>query len=158
MVTTTGPTSTTDTADTSWMVWTTVGLGVIWVAILLISLFAPDLVSGTEQEHLPLAAFVTWLWGFVATGGLLWGMSRLRGDATLRAVWIGLAVAVAVIWGVATALSVWLPVIQTGTDPTQLPLGALLAPVGAAVLTVLAGVVAGIFSRQPQGPPGSTRP
>lgn len=149
MATTTGPTSTMDAADASWMAWTTVGLGTIWVAILLISLFAPDLVSGSEQEHLPLAAFVTWLWGLVATGGLLWGMGRLRGNAAHRPVWIGVAVAVAVVWGLATALSIWLPVFETGTDPTQLPLGALLAPVGAAVLTVLTGVVAGIFSRQP---------
>jgi hypothetical protein len=36
------------TADLSWMLWTAIGIGGIWVAVLLISLFAPDLVSGSE--------------------------------------------------------------------------------------------------------------
>jgi hypothetical protein len=38
------------------MLWTAIGIAGIWVAVLLISLFAPDLVSGSEQEHLPVAA------------------------------------------------------------------------------------------------------
>ena len=42
-----------------------------------------------------------------------------------------------------------LPALETGSDPTQLPLAALVAPLGAAVLTTLASVVAGIFSRPP---------
>src|SRR5215204_4251098 len=50
------------TADPSWMLWTAIGIGGIWVGVLLISLFAPDLVSGSEQQHLPLAAFTTWFW------------------------------------------------------------------------------------------------
>jgi hypothetical protein len=33
------------TADLSWMLWTTIGIGGIWVAVLLLSLLAPDLVS-----------------------------------------------------------------------------------------------------------------
>ena len=40
------------TADLSWMLWTAVGIGGIWVAVLLLSLLAPDLVSGSEQDHL----------------------------------------------------------------------------------------------------------
>jgi hypothetical protein len=137
------------TADGSWMVWTTVGLAAIWLAVLLISLFAPDLVSGSQHEHLPLAAFGTWLWGVVATIGLLWGQGRLRGDALRRPLWTGLSVTVVVIWAVATALSLTLPVFRTGSDPTELPLGALVAPMGAAALTVLAAVVTGVFSRGP---------
>jgi hypothetical protein len=50
------------TADLSWVVWTAIGIGAIWVAFLLISLFAPDLVSGAQQEHLPVAAFMAWAW------------------------------------------------------------------------------------------------
>jgi hypothetical protein len=34
------------TADLSWMLWTAIGIGGIWVAVLLISVLAPDLVSG----------------------------------------------------------------------------------------------------------------
>jgi hypothetical protein len=55
------------TADTSWMLWTAVGIGGIWTAVLLLSLLAPDLVSGSKQEHLPVAAFTTWFWGGVGT-------------------------------------------------------------------------------------------
>jgi hypothetical protein len=34
------------TADLSWMLWTAIGIGGISVAVLLISVLAPDLVSG----------------------------------------------------------------------------------------------------------------
>jgi hypothetical protein len=57
------------------MLWTAIGIGGIWIAVLLISLLAPDLVSGSEQQHLPVAAFTTWLWGGVGTLVLLWAMA-----------------------------------------------------------------------------------
>jgi hypothetical protein len=66
------------TADLSWMLWTAIGIGGIWVAVLLLSLLAPDLVSGSEQDHLPVAAFTTWFWGGVGTLVFLWVMGRLR--------------------------------------------------------------------------------
>jgi hypothetical protein len=64
------------------MAWTAAGIAGIWVAVALITIFAPDMVSGSEQEHLRVAAFVTWIWGLVATGAFLWTMGRLRGNAT----------------------------------------------------------------------------
>jgi hypothetical protein len=39
----------TTTADLSWMLWTAIGIGGIWIAVLLISLLAPDMVTGSEQ-------------------------------------------------------------------------------------------------------------
>jgi hypothetical protein len=136
-------------AEGSWMAWSVGGLAGIWTAVVLISVFAPDLVSGSEQEHLPLAAFTTWLWGLVATGGFLWVMARLRGSASRRPIWIGLAVATLTVWLVATILSLALPVVETGSDPTRVPIAAMVIPVAAAVLTILAGVIAGVFSRPP---------
>jgi hypothetical protein len=62
---------------------------------------------------------------------------------------VGLTVAVLVIWVVATILALTLPVFVTGSDPTRLPLGALFAPIGAAMLTALAGVVTAVFRRGP---------
>lgn len=138
-----------DTADRQWMAWTLIGLAVIWVGVLVISVAAPDLVSGSQQEHLPLAMFLTWIWGLVASIGFLWGMSKLRGAASRRPLWIGLAVSVAVIWGVAAVVSVALPTWETGSDPTRLPVWALAAPIAAALITTLASVVAGIFSQSP---------
>ena len=46
------------TADGSWVLWTVAGIVGIWVAVALISLFAPDMVTGSEQQHLavPVAA------------------------------------------------------------------------------------------------------
>jgi hypothetical protein len=55
-----------------------------------------------------------------------------------------------VLWLVATILSTTLPVVETGTDPTRLPVGAMVAPLAATVLTVLAGTTAGVFARTPE--------
>jgi hypothetical protein len=136
-------------ADQSWMLWTAIGIGGIWVAVLLLSLLAPDLVSGSEQEHLPVAAFTTWFWGGVGTLVLLWMMGRLRGSAKRRPIWIGLSMVTLGIWAVATILGITLPVIETGTDPTRIPLAAIFAPIAAAMLTALAGVVAKVFGSAP---------
>jgi hypothetical protein len=133
------------TTDLSWMLWAAIGIGGIWVAVLLISLLAPDLVSGSQQEHLPVAAFTTWFWGGVGTMVLLWAMGRLRGSARWQPIWIGLSVVTLGIWALATILAITLPVMVTGTDPTRIPFAALFAPVAAAMLTALAGAVATVF-------------
>jgi hypothetical protein len=133
------------TAELSWMLWTAVGIGGIWVAVLLLSLLAPDLVSGSQQEHLPIAAFTSWFWGGIATVVLLWAMSRLRGHASWQPIWVGLSLATLGIWAVATILGITLPVMVTGTDPTRIPFAAIVAPAAAAMLTALAGAVATAF-------------
>jgi len=135
----------TTTADLSWMLWTVIGIGGIWIAVLLISLLAPDLVSGSEQQHLPVAAFTAWIWGVIGTLVLLWAMGRLRGRARRQPIWIGLPVATLGIWAVATILAITLPVMVTGTDPTRIPFAALFAPAAAAMLTALAGAIARVF-------------
>lgn len=137
-------------ADGSWMVWSVGALAGIWIAVALISALSPDLVSGSEQEHLPVAAFTAWLWGLVATGGFLWAMGKLRGSASRRPIWIGLAVATLTVWLVATILSIALPVVETGSDPTRIPVAAIVTPMAAAGLTVLASIIAGVMSRPPQ--------
>jgi hypothetical protein len=60
------------------------------------------------------------------------------------------AVATIAIWGVATVLSIALPVYVTGSDPTRLPIGAMVSPVAAALLTTLGGIAAGVLSRPPE--------
>lgn len=137
------------TADGSWMLWTAIGIGGIWVAVLLISLLAPDLVSGSEQEHLPVAAFTTWFWGGVGTLVFLWAMGRLRGEAGWRLTWVGLSVVTLALWALATILAITLPVVETGSDPTQIPFAAFFAPVAAAMLTAIAGAVTSVFRRGP---------
>ena len=39
------------------MAWTAGGIAGIWVAVAAISLLAPDMVTGSEQQHMPVAAF-----------------------------------------------------------------------------------------------------
>lgn len=99
-----------ETADGSWMLWTSLGISGIWVAVV---------------------------------------MGKLRGDATWRSTWIGLSVVTLVLWGLATVLSISLPVVETGSDPTELPMAAFFAPTAATVLTGLAGVVISVFRRGP---------
>jgi hypothetical protein len=140
------------TADGSWMLWTVVGLVGIWVAVGAISLFAPDMVTGSEQQHLAVAALSTWVWGVVGTGAFFWAMGGLRGRAAAQPVWIGLGVATLVVWLVATVLSITLPVAETGSDPTRLPIGAMISPIAAALLTGLAGITARVFSTLPTTP------
>jgi hypothetical protein len=137
-------------ADGSWMAWTAGGIAGIWVAVLLISLLSPDMVTGSEQQHMPVAAFGAWMWGLLATVGFLWVMGRLRGNAERRPIWTGVAVATLGVWALATILSIALPVFETGSDPTRIPVAAIVTPMAAAVFTALAGVVAGIFARPPQ--------
>jgi len=136
------------TADGSWMLWTAVGIGGIWVAVLLISLFAPDLVSGSEQQHLPIAAFTTWFWGGVGTVVFLWTMGKVRGAASRRPTWIGLSVTTLAVWTVATILGIAAPVFVTGSDPTRIPVAAFVAPAVAATLTAFAGIIANVFERR----------
>jgi hypothetical protein len=143
-------------ADGSWMAWSAAAITGLWSAVTVISLFAPDMVTGSEQEHLPVAAFTTWLWGLVSTGGFIWAMGKLRGNAKRRPIWIGLAAATLIVWLVAMILSLSLPVVETGSDPTRIPIGALVAPIAATVLTVLAGITAGVFSRPPEDATGVT--
>jgi hypothetical protein len=131
------------------MLWTAIGIGGIWVAVLLLSLLAPDLVSGSEQEHLPVAALATWLWGGVGTVVFVLAMGRLRGSASWRPIWIGLSMTTLAIWALATVLGIALPVVETGSDPTRIPLAAILAPIAAVMLTALAGALATVFGTGP---------
>lgn len=131
------------------MLWTAIGIGGIWVAVVLISLLSPDMVSGSEQEHLKVAAFATWFWGGVGTLVFLWAMGRLRGDAMWRPTWVGLSIVTLGIWALATVIAIALPVVETGSDPTQIPLGAIVGPVAAAMLTAIAGAVTSVFRRGP---------
>ena len=127
---------------------TTVAQGIgtlagIWGAVLVISLFAPDLVSGSEQQHLPIAAFGTWLWGAAASRSVVTTLLRLDDEPGRL-----LAGFVAATWTIAAVVAVFGPQMVTGSDPTRLPIAALLAPVAASVLTMGACETASAFASQ----------
>lgn len=138
------------TADGSWMMWTATGVAGIWLAVILITLFAPDMITGSQQEHMKVAAFATWLWGLIASTVFLKGMGKLRGTPSRQPIWSGLAVATVAIWVLAAIVAIAAPRAVTGTDPTQIPVAAMFAPVAATVLTWLAGTAARVFATVPQ--------
>jgi hypothetical protein len=53
-------------------------------------------------------------------------MARLRGSAWRQPIWVGLAVATLTVWLVATIPSLALPVVETGSDPTRIPIAAMV--------------------------------
>jgi hypothetical protein len=111
----------------------------LWVSVAAISVFAPDLISGTEQEHVPIAAITTWLWGTVATGFVLFATAFPTHDQTVR--W-GLTIVVLGIWGAVAAASIFAPSIVSGTDPATVPIAALIGPVAGAIATGFACLAA----------------
>jgi len=127
---------------------TAVAVVSIWLAVGLAAIFAPDLVTGSQQEHIPIAAFGDWLWGGIATALVLLAASRRVGGA-MRPLWAGMAVAVGGIWLVVLLASVFSPQIVTGTDPTRIPIGAIVSPVAGAIATAFVSVfVAGSAGRE----------
>jgi hypothetical protein len=105
----------------------------IWLAIAVVSVFAPDLVSGSEQQHLPLAAITAWIWGIVATGYLALSAAVSSNDEPDS--WRSLTLVIGLIWSVAAIVSVFGPDLVTGSDPTRVPLAALIAPPAAGLAT-----------------------
>ena len=115
-----------------------IAVGGIWAAVAAISLLSPDMVSGSEQQHMPVAAFATWIWGAVATYGMTRYWVAARRDPERGQLHRQLSVAVAGLWLVAAAIAVLGPVMVTGSDPTRIPFCAMFAPIVATVLTFLA--------------------
>ena len=111
------------------------GLGAIWVAVAVISVFAPDSVSGTEQDHVPVAAIITWLWGLVASRTFLGVLFAHRGHPERVRDLRFLAGGVVLVWVGAAVVGGFGPEVVTGSDPTRIPVAAILAPIGAMVLT-----------------------
>ncbi len=112
-------------------------LGAIWAAVVAISVFAPDLVSGSEHQHLPVAAFGTWIWGAVSTFIVLAALLRREQGVGPQPAYV-----VAAVWVAAAVVSIAAPSMVTGSDPTRPPIASLVAPVAATVLTGLCGATA----------------
>lgn len=104
------------------------------MATLLFSIFAPDLVSGSQQEHLPIAGLTAWPWAAAATGYVLMA-TRVRDASDDPSVWLGFELSVVVIWAVVALAGIFAPELVTGSDPTRVPLAALVAPVAGLVAT-----------------------
>jgi len=123
----------------SWAISTIVAACSIWTAVVLISVFSPDMISGSEHQRLPVAAFTTWFWATGATIASIAAMARLRVTTGRRALGAILSGATVAIWSAATVFSIFGPTMVTGSDPTTMPLAAVISPVVAMVATILLG-------------------
>ena len=117
----------------------------IWLSAALMALGAPDMVSGSQHEHLPLALITVWLWAAAATAYA--SMTPSRGSL---ARW---TLGVVGLWVAAALIAVAAPVMVTGSDPTRIPLAVIIAPPVAAVLT---GMLSLRQANLPEGPTTDT--
>lgn len=109
---------------------TGVAIASIWVSVVLASMYAPDFVSGSQQEHLTLVGWIDWVWGAIATGFVvLAAMQGIRAAVSSVAAWISLGIGVGLVWLGVFVVSVFAPVFITGSDPTRIPLAALGIPI-----------------------------
>ena len=106
----------------------------IWVPTAFLAIFAPDMVTGSMQEHLPIGGLTAWVWAAAATGYVLM-TTRARDLADDPTRWLGFELSVLVIWVVVALAAVFAPALVTGTDPTTIPLATLVAPVAGLVAT-----------------------
>ena len=111
----------------------------IWLAMALSSVFAPDMITGSQHEHVPIVGITIWMWGVVATGFVLFGAAFPTRDRMAR--W-GLAVAVLGIWGAVALVSIFAPTTVTGSDPTTVPIAGLISPVAGTIATGFACLAA----------------
>lgn len=116
-----------------------ISVAIIWVSVGLAGIFAPDMITGSEREHIPVAAFADWLWAGMATALVLLAVSR-RGSGASRALWTGMTIAVAGIWLTVLVVSVFAPEMETGSDPTVIPIAALVAPIAGSIATAFVSV------------------
>jgi hypothetical protein len=108
-------------------VWWLGAVGAVVVAVLVASMYSPDMIAGSNQEHLPIAAFTDWIWGSVAIGYLAF-VRRDRADATL-------GISVGLLWLAIAIASIAAPELVAGTDPTRIPIAALIAPIVGTIVT-----------------------
>jgi hypothetical protein len=104
----------------------------VWICSALLAVVAPDMVTGSEHEHPPIAAMTVWPWTFAATAYILMAARR---TTSAWLVW-----SVVAIWVSVFVAGVAAPLMVTGTDPTEIPMAALLMPIGGALATGLIGL------------------
>jgi hypothetical protein len=137
-----------------------ISIAAIWVAVVLISVFSPDMVHGSEQEHLPIAALTSWLWGSVASAFVIIAVVIGHGRSldNRHVAWFLIALATTAIWGAVTIVSISTPRLVTGTDPTKIPLAAMISPVVGTVATGFVSGAAALLSASRSRPSQEAQP
>lgn len=129
--------------------FTGVAVASIWLAVVLASIFAPDMVTGSQHEHLQIAAYADWLWGAFATGFVLLRPAASGVNRASRNLWMALTISVGIVWLAVLLVSIFTPQLVTGTDPTRLPVAAMISPIFGVIVTAYICVfVAGSSPRE----------
>jgi hypothetical protein len=120
-----------------------VGISVafIWLTIAAATIWSPDMIAGSNHERLALVAATDWFYAAIATGLVLMAFGR-RSPGASGTLWLGFTIAIASIWSVVALISIFAPTMQTGSDPTIIPIAAFVAPIGGVIATAFASVFA----------------
>jgi hypothetical protein len=150
---------------------TGIALGCIVISGVLGSIFSPDLVStggsadiGYTHQHVPLAAYTGWIWAVIAIAMVLpTAMQGIRAKVTDRVPWTMLGLGAGGIWLAVMFISIFTPVMVTGTAPsiTEVPLASFFSVIAGIVLTyLLCRMVKTAYfqSAEPQPGPATTTP
>jgi hypothetical protein len=144
---------------------TGIAIGCIGISGVLGSIFTPDLVStsgataGYIHQHTPLAAYIGWIFDVIAIAMVLpTAMQGIRAKVTDRVPWTMLGLGVGGIWLAVMFISIFTPVMVTGTAPwiTEVPLASILSVIAGLILTwLLCRTVKTAFFQSAQPQPGS---
>ena len=146
---------------------TAVAIGCIAISGIFGSIFSPDFVStsgtavGYTRQHTPMAAYSGWIWDVIAIAMVLPAALRgIRAKVTDRAAWTVLGLGAGGIWLAVMFVSIFAPVMVTGTTPwlTWVPLGEILSVIAGLVLTYILCkfVKTGFFEPVAEQPRGET--
>jgi len=133
-------------------VWVWLTIAVIWVAVAIMSISSPDLVFGDEPGVIRFAAVIDWVWGIVATVGVL-RLTLFRRPTEVGwgqdTAWPWILGVVGGLWAAATVVSVGISSFEIG-DSISVPAAAIIAPLAAAMLTwyVCEFLIAGFAARR----------
>jgi putative oligomerization/nucleic acid binding protein len=149
---------------------TGIAVGCIVVGGVLGSIFTPDFVStsgtatGYIRQHSPVAAYTGWIWAVIAIAMVLpAAMQGIRAKVTDRVPWTMLGLGAGGIWLAVMFISIFTPVMVTGTAPwlTWVPLASILSVIAGLVLTyLLCRMVKTAYFQpaEPQPGPAATTP
>jgi uncharacterized protein YacL len=144
---------------------TDIAIGCICVSGVLGSIFTPDLVStsgptvGYIHQHIPLAAYIGWIFDVIAIAMVLpTAMQGIRAKVTDRVPWTILGLGAGGIWLAVMFISIFTPVMVTGSTPwiTEVPLASILSVIAGLLLTyLLCRMVKTAFFHPADSQPGS---
>lgn len=113
-------------------------VGGIWGALAAASIWSPELISGTDQTRVPIAAFTDWFYAVIATGLVLLAFSRRTPDLP-RSSWAAFTLVISGIWLVVAITSILTPDLISN-DATRVPIAALVGPIAGVLATAFASV------------------